>query len=651
MPTVAVGRDALYARLGRTYSAPPRRPPPRPRAPLRPAPPPALVRCWSPTQQPRGRGLTPRAARAAAEEEFDELCFEFGIELDEVTSEKQMLRKELGETEAEIDEDDEVLYKIDIPANRYDLLCIEGIARGLNVFLGNQANPTYALTAPPAKLTMTVKPETAMIRPFVVCAVLRGVTFTPENYKSFIDLQDKLHTNICRERTLVAIGTHDLDTLEGPFTYEALPPEDIRFVPLKQEREFSCAELMEYYKGDQKLKKFLHIVQNSPVFPVIYDSRRTVLSFPPIINGAHSAIHLGTQNVFIECTATDRTKADIVLNTVCAMFTEYCGEPFTIEPVDVVDASGQLRQTPCLDDTEFRVDVEKVNSCVGHRFEAQEVASILGKMQLKSRVDEEGMVRVMAPITRSDVLHPCDIYEDVAIAFGYNNLERTVPKARTMGKELPINQLSELLRMECAMAGFTEVLTWALCSHAEIFEKVRREDDGKSAVTIGNPKTLEFQVCRNSLLPAALKTLGANKDAALPLKLFEVSDVVLLDEGTDTGSRNERRLVAVYSAKASGLEVIQGMLNRVMEVCGVPWAGSGAQGSKVGTYDWKEKDSATFFPGRAAEITYNGQAIGSFGVVHPEVLAAFDIPFPTSAVEINLQCLCFDQFGEMMGGT
>ena len=212
-------------------------------------------------------GAHARRARAAAEEEFDELCFEFGIELDEVTSEKQMLRKELGETEAGIDEDDEVLYKIDIPANRYDLLCIEGIARGLNVFLGNQANPTYALTAPPAKLTMTVKPETAMIRPFVVCAVLRGVTFTPENYKSFIDLQDKLHTNICRERTLVAIGTHDLDTLEGPFTYEALPPEDIRFVPLKQEREFSCAELMEFYKRGREAEAVPAHRAKLPVFP------------------------------------------------------------------------------------------------------------------------------------------------------------------------------------------------------------------------------------------------------------------------------------------------------------------------------------------------------------------------------------------------
>lgn len=49
---------------------------------------------------------------------------------------------------------------------------------------------------------------------------------------------------------------------------------------------------------------------------------RTVLSLPPIINGAHSAITLKTKNVFIECTATDLTKAKIVLNT---MVQEYDG--------------------------------------------------------------------------------------------------------------------------------------------------------------------------------------------------------------------------------------------------------------------------------------------------------------------------------------
>lgn len=37
-----------------------------------------------------------------------------------------------------------------------------------------------------------------------------------------------------RKRSLVAIGTHDLDTVEGPFTYEALPPEEIKFKPLNK---------------------------------------------------------------------------------------------------------------------------------------------------------------------------------------------------------------------------------------------------------------------------------------------------------------------------------------------------------------------------------------------------------------------------------
>jgi hypothetical protein len=285
------------------------------------------------------------------------------------------MRKEFGKDDAAslAGASEEVIYKIDIPANRYDMLCLEGIARALNVFKGRTPVPAYRLadmrgaapwgwrggrggrqqcwrqqrwrqqcwrqkcrrqrraparrrasgrgltprrrTAParraPAGKPMQqliVKPETALIRPYVVAAILRGVKFDPVRYNSFIDLQvgrsgrggrgvgqagrragrraqrwgserrpsrdsvfqprsaclanpcipppfpatppphprqDKLHQNLCRQRSLVAIGTHDLATVQGPFTYEALPPQDIRFVPLKQEREFRADELME----------------------------------------------------------------------------------------------------------------------------------------------------------------------------------------------------------------------------------------------------------------------------------------------------------------------------------------------------------------------------------------------------------------------
>lgn len=81
------------------------------------------------------------------------------------------------------------------------------------------------------------------------------------------------------------------------------------------------------------------------------------------------------------------------------------------------------------------------------------------------------------------------------------------------------------------------------------------------------------QVARTKLLPSALKTVAANRDAPLPVRLFEVSDVVLLDAAKDVGARNERRLVAVNVNRESGFEVIHGLLNRVMDVLGVPLAG------------------------------------------------------------------------------
>ena len=90
--------------------------------------------------------------------------------------------------------------------------------------------------------------QTARIRPYVSGAILRNIKFTKERYESFIGLQDKLHQNLARQRTLVAIGTHDLDTIKGPFTYEALPPEDIHFVPLNQTKSMNGVEMMTFYQ-------------------------------------------------------------------------------------------------------------------------------------------------------------------------------------------------------------------------------------------------------------------------------------------------------------------------------------------------------------------------------------------------------------------
>jgi phenylalanyl-tRNA synthetase beta chain len=57
--------------------------------------------------------------RSFTEEEFEELCFDFGIELEEVTSEKTMLLKNEGKVEKAKGLSERPIYRIDIPANRY----------------------------------------------------------------------------------------------------------------------------------------------------------------------------------------------------------------------------------------------------------------------------------------------------------------------------------------------------------------------------------------------------------------------------------------------------------------------------------------------------------------------------------------------------
>lgn len=56
----------------------------------------------------------------------------------------------------------------------------------------------------------------------------------------------------------------------------------------------------------------------------ILDQRSVVTQ----INSDHTKITLNTQNIFIDVTATDQTKLDLVVDMIVTMFAEYCAEPF-----------------------------------------------------------------------------------------------------------------------------------------------------------------------------------------------------------------------------------------------------------------------------------------------------------------------------------
>jgi phenylalanyl-tRNA synthetase beta chain len=522
------------------------------------------------------------------------------------------------------------------------MLCFEGIALMLNIFREKTPLPNYRLVEPKnGKVeTITVHPETLTVRPYVSGAILRNIKFTQEAYDSFISLQDKLHQNLARGRTLVAIGTHDLDTIKGPFTYEALAPKDISFKPLNQTKEMNAEEMMQFYENDKHLGKYLHIIRDKPVYPVIYDSQRVVCSMPPIINGDHSKITLKTTNVFIEMTGTDRTKLEIVNNIMVAMFSQYCSEPFTIEPVKIVsEHNGETRQTPNLTPRTAEAEVDYINNCCGLNESPEKICSLLTKMcyTAKPSTSDKNIIEVSVPPTRADVLHQCDIMEDVAIAYGFNNLPRTSPnKASTIAQPLMINKLGDIVRMEAAMAGWSEVMPLILCSHDENFGWLNRNDDGNTAVKLANPKTAEYQVVRTSLLPGLLKTIRENKKHSVPIKVFEVSDVAFKDMSLERKSRNERHFAAAWYGKTSGFEVVHGLLDRVLLMLKTAFLTNDEglirqDDSKPDGYWIEEIDEPTFFAGHAAAIylRVNGKQvrIGEFGILHPTVLDKFELRY------------------------
>lgn len=542
------------------------------------------------------------------------------------------------------------------------------------------------------------------VRPLVSGAILRNIKFDKARYESFIALQDKLHQNLARQRTLVSIGTHDLDTIQGPFTYEALPPKDIKFVPLNQTKELNGEELMSFYEvwtdhlwliaintyiykqKDKHLGKYLHIIRDSPVYPVIYDSKRTVCSLPPIINGDHSKITLDTKNVLIEITALDKTKLDIVTKIMVTMFSQYTSKPFTyvrsaspcthdtnsflcsVEPVQIVsEHNNETRVEPDIAPRTTQAEVSYINQCCGLELSPEEICKLLTKMAYQARpsASSPDLIDVDVPPTRADVLHQADIMEDVAIAYGFNSLPRSFPsKSGTIAQPLPINKLSDIVRMEAAMAGWTEVLPLILCSHDENFAWLNRKDDGTTAVKLANPKTVEFQVVRTSLLPGLLKTIRENKHHAVPIKIFECSDVAFKDLTLERKSRNERHFAAAWYGRTSGFEVVHGLLDRIMAMLKSAFITGEECLENPAVNDshyWIEELDGksymlfryvyvsgtnsvlepTYFPGHAASIHLRiagkDHVIGAFGILHPTVLEKYELKYPVSTLEINIE--------------
>jgi phenylalanyl-tRNA synthetase beta chain len=520
--------------------------------------------------------------------------------------------------EVKLYDKDEGVVSIEIKdTNRPDLWSVEGLARALRGYLGiGKGIKDYAVAEP--IIDVIVDSRLKNIRPFMGCAIVKGVKLTNTVIRGLMHLQDKLDQTYGRNRQKTSIGLYDYSLIVPPLSYTVAKPDAVSFVPLGFGEAMTLAEILERHpKGIE----YGSIVKKHSVYPIILDSKGKVLSFPPIINSNDlGRVAEETRDVLVEVTGTLHETVLNTLKLVTLALIDREGEAYS---ATVHYSNDSLRVvTPDFQSRRIDLSVDYTNKVLGLQLTSERIAALLLTAGFGVEKIGEKSVEVLVPCYRVDVMHPVDVVEDVAIAYGYNNIAPLWRELPTTGCMRPEQRLLDVARELMVGLGYQEILTYNLTNAECLFDRMNCER--VRIVEVANPKVATMTCLRSWLLPSLMEFLSNNQSVEFPQRIFELGKVTLLDETRETKTRDEDWLAGATSHANAGFSEIKSALDAFFMNLGVHW-------------EIKEAVHSSFIEGRAGAVMVAGAEVGVVGEVHPVVLDAWKLENPTAAFEINMQ--------------
>ncbi|MFW9795083.1 MAG: phenylalanine--tRNA ligase subunit beta, partial [Candidatus Thorarchaeota archaeon] len=410
---------------------------------------------------------------------------------------------------AEVENVEGNVIEIEVNPDRQDMLSTEGIARAVRSYLQIETG----LKKYPVKKSgkqIIVKPGLNRIRPFIACSIIKGIPADDELIKEYMHLQDALTSTHGRNRSKASIGLYVYDELEFPIIYGPKTPEKIRFVPLGYETEMDGPTIM---TDHEKGVEFGHIIRTYKKWPLLYDSNNQVLSLPPIINSNNlGRMTTETKNLFVEVTGTHLLTVHQALNIITASLAERGGK---IESMTVVYPNDTTDETPNFTPDQMTLRVDYINTILGLDLGGAEIVKALKRMGFGAKAETKS-VQVQIPKYRMDILHQVDIIEDIAIGYGFDRLQAAMPQTMTTGKVNPTTRLKNKVRDLMVGMGYHEIMNYILTSSEILNEKMLRD---APIVITSNPKSRNYSVLRNSLIPVLLDFASQNQHADYPQKI------------------------------------------------------------------------------------------------------------------------------------
>ncbi len=517
-------------------------------------------------------------------------------------------------------QDDSDLNIENVDTNRPDTWSPEGMARALRGLLDIELGLKKYQVAKKAATDIWVDKELREIRPFIACVVARNPKINDIIIRGLIHLQEKLDLSYGRKRRRSSIGFYDFDLITPPLRYGAVGPDEIRFVPLEGSAPLSMREILEKHpKGIE----YGHIVSQYSRLPILLDSRQKVLSFPPIINSNDlGRLTPDTKSILVEVTGTSE---ETVMNVLTILTTALADREATIFPaiVHYNYHKAQRVTTPSLKERRVEIPLESIRKMIGLDLKPVEIISLLRRARYGGTISG-AKVNALVPCYRLDILHPVDIIEDLAIAYGFSRIQPKWPSDATIGDLSSLGEFSDGVRELMMGLGFQEVLTFIMTNQEKLFARMNQEPS--QIVEIANPKVTTLTSLRSWLLPSLMEFLAGNTHVEYPQRVYEVGDCMVWNLSLPNRIKDVRKLACVSTHSRANFTEIKSVLEPLM-------VNLGAQ------FSLKPINHPSFLEGRTGSILIGDHEVGVIGEVHPRVIENWKLENPIAAMELDLDQL------------
>jgi phenylalanyl-tRNA synthetase beta chain len=287
----------------------------------------------------------------------------------------------------------------------------------------------------------------------------------------------------------------------------------------------------------------------------------------------------------------------------------------------VNDAAGC---SPDLTGTKYTISIKECNKVLGIGLSGKEMKKAIERMGMSAVIKGDD-IEVRVPATRLDIMHEVDIFEDVAIGYGFERFGHPYVTNQTSGEAGPITSFSEKMRDVMIGLGFMEVTTLTLSNHNDEFDISGLPVKTSSKIT--NPITEDHTCLRSYLMPSLMRILRHNKHRDLPQKIFEVGFVS--DE-----HRTVPHLCGMVAASKTSFTEIKSITEAVVREMGIE-------------YGISPCGYRTFIAGRGAFVSVNGKETVFFGEMSPKVITDYEMTHPVMMFEIDLTDIVKEKAGSL----